>query len=70
MLLMANRMVWPSGSALATAAAPIMPVAPGRFSTMMGWPSEAASFSPISRVIASTLPPAASGTTMRIGLVG
>ncbi len=31
--------VWPSGSALATKSKPIIPPAPGLFSTTHGWPS-------------------------------
>src|SRR5262245_26015547 len=62
--------VWPSGSALATTSAPILPPAPGRFSTMTGWPRVLASSSPTARASTSTSPPAGNGAIMRMGFVG
>ena len=49
---------------------PIVPVAPGRFSTSTGWPSFAASPLERPRTSGSTAPPAGKGTTMRIGFEG
>ena len=64
------RMVYPSGVDFATASAAIFPPAPGRFSTMTGWPHDSESFAPSMRASASTAPPATKGTMMRIGLLG
>ena len=47
-----------------------MPLAPGLFSTMIGWPQASVSFGPIWRARMSEVPPAAYGTMMRIGLWG
>jgi hypothetical protein len=44
--------------------------APVLFSTMTGWPTDAESFSATTRDSASMLPPAGSGTTIRINLLG
>src|SRR5882672_9282296 len=62
--------VWPSGGALATISVPITLPAPGRLSTITGWPSAAASFAPTARDKMSAVPPAANVTMIRIGLVG
>src|SRR5262249_17212310 len=62
--------VWPSGSALATTSAPILPPAPGRFSTMTGWPRVLASSSPTARASTSTSPPAGNAAIMRMAFVG
>ena len=67
----ATIMLWPSGAALPTIAAPMAWLAPPRFSTMTCWPhavGEAAA--PTSRAITSLTPPGAAGTTMVMGLVG
>ena len=62
--------VWPSGSARATASAPTLPPAPGRFSTTNGWPSARLSRSPTARASTSASPPGANGATMRTGRLG
>ncbi len=61
--------VWPSGSAVATMRAPIVPPWPGLFSTTTA-PIETDSFCATSRAITSTGPPAPNGTIILIGLVG
>ena len=69
-VLVVMRMVWPSGAALATAAAAIMPLAPALLSTttaclvslVMDWPMARASW--------SVALPAANGTTKVMGLAG
>jgi hypothetical protein len=38
-LIVLNRNTWPSGAARATVAVPVLPEAPERFSTTIGWPS-------------------------------
>jgi len=48
----------------------VVPPAPARSSTITGWPIESWSFAPMMRAIVSTAPPAANGTTMRIGRLG
>src|SRR5690606_15524573 len=48
----------------------MLPPAPERFSTMMGWPSEARTFSASRRAVESSGPPGGYGTTKRSGLVG
>ncbi len=50
--------VCPSGAAFATASVPMMPEAPGRFSTTPGWPSRGRSRSATSRAVMSLAPPA------------
>ena len=47
-----------------------MPPAPGRFSTMMVWPSSRPSGSAIRRASVSPPPPAAKGTTRVMAWVG
>jgi hypothetical protein len=51
--------VYPSGFALATTVVPMLPPAPGRFSTTNGWPIPAASFCVMIRAIVSLAPPGA-----------
>src|SRR5262249_21360894 len=63
-------MVQPSGSDLATNAAPMVPPAPGRFSTTTGCPTCCESCSSSMRGIMSVELPAATGTTARNGFVG
>src|SRR5215469_12065675 len=58
--------VYPSGAALATEATPMLPAAPGLFSTITGEDHRCARFSATTRASASAVPPAANGTTMRI----
>jgi hypothetical protein len=55
---------------LATASAPVLPPAPARFSTMIGWPSAFAISSPTRRARTSASPPAGNGAIMRIGRLG
>src|SRR5436309_8547301 len=62
--------VYPSGSARNTASAPMLPAAPGRLSTITGWPHFSLNFSATMRGIRSALPPAGNGTTMRTGFPG
>src|SRR5262245_8288374 len=49
---------------------PIVPPAPGRFSTITGWPSCAVSFSATVRAMMSVALPGVKGTVTRIGLAG
>src|SRR5215510_13934211 len=65
-----TRIVYPSGSALATDAAPMVPPAPVRFSTTTAWPSRAASWSETVRAMMSMALPAVTGTITRSGLLG
>src|SRR2546428_5911471 len=65
-----TRSVWPSGSAFATTPAPSRVLAPGRFSTMTGWPSDADNRSASVRATMSVALPAASVVTIRTLLVG
>src|SRR5882762_2932475 len=62
--------VWPSGALLATCSVPMLPEAPGRFSTTTGWPRRAPSRSVTARALVSVTPPAAKGTTNRTGRDG
>ncbi|MOA06288.1 hypothetical protein D3C78_1259190 [compost metagenome] len=65
-----KKMMWPSGGDWATNVEAMTSLPPGLFSITTGWPSFADSLVPTSRATASVEPPAANGTTMRIGLVG
>ncbi|MNU02435.1 hypothetical protein D3C72_2461390 [compost metagenome] len=49
---------------------PMMPLAPGRFSTTTDCFSASPSFCEIRRATTSVPPPGGNGTTMRIGLLG
>ena len=62
--------VWPSAAALATASVPVMPFAPGRFSTKNDCPVWTASCCAISRAITSGAPPGPNGTIRRTGRLG
>src|SRR5688572_13550911 len=62
--------VVPSGADLATALAPIVPPAPGRFSTVTVWPHISPSFCPTVRARMSVALPAVNGTMIFTGLVG
>src|SRR5258708_8804049 len=62
--------VGPSGALLATCSVPMLPEAPGRFSTTTGWPRRAPSRSATVRALVSVTPPAAKGTTSRTGRDG
>src|SRR5258708_29794189 len=65
-----TRIVWPSGSALATAPTPMAPPPPGRFSMMMACPTLAATCSNTVRGSRSVALPVANGTTTWTRLVG
>ena len=58
------------GADCTTARPPMLPPAPGRLSTITGWPSFLPSCSPTTRATMSLAPPAAKVTIMRIGLSG
>ena len=60
--------VSPSGAALATESAPLLPPAPGLLSISTGWFQATLSFSPIRRARMSGAPPGVKVTTMCIGL--
>jgi len=49
--------VYPSGGDDATLPMPIVPPAPGRFSTMTGWPRMSFAMSAMNRAVRSLLPP-------------
>src|SRR5688572_447850 len=68
--LSVKRSVYPSGAAFATSAPATLPPAPGRFSTVTGWPSCFDSSLAMARAVMSTPPPGGNGQTMRIGLEG
>src|SRR6185503_14157441 len=70
MLMPALSRVWPSGAAFATISVPTMLPAPGRLSTMTGFPSDWASPSATIREVRSLPPPGANGATNRIGFDG
>jgi hypothetical protein len=55
---------------LATASVPIIVLAPERFSTMIGCPSDLSRYGCSSRAMMSCAAPAWVGTTMRIGRFG
>jgi len=58
-VLVASRMVWPSGADLATKVAPMAVPAPGRLSITNGLPSRCSSRRPSSRAMVSVPPPGA-----------
>ena len=49
---------------------PMMPLAPGRLSTMTGCPQASVSFCAMARTVMSTPEPAVVGSTMRMGRFG
>src|SRR5689334_5708770 len=67
---MPTPMVYPSGAAFATASVPIIPPAPGLFSTITGWPMRLRSGSARTRANVSGVEAAANGTMIRIGRCG
>jgi hypothetical protein len=75
-LLMANTplvltsSVWPSGAALATASAPMLPPAPARFSTTNGWPIASCRRLASARPTMSGVEPGGKVTTTLTGLEG
>jgi hypothetical protein len=62
--------VWPLASPRATNAAPIEPVAPGRFSTSTGCPMDCETAGESARGMRSEVLPGGKGTTIVIGRVG
>src|SRR5262249_43585222 len=60
----------PSGAAFAAACAPMMVLAPGRFSITTGCPQSWLMVWPIRRATMSLGPPAGKGTIIRIGRLG
>src|SRR5687768_9194194 len=62
--------VCPSGGALATTSVPRMVAAPGRVSTITGWPRRSESSGAIVRATVSAALAAALGATMRRGRLG
>ena len=62
--------VWPSGAALASSRAASAPLAPGRFSTVIGTPSSLVTSSASARPIRSVLPPGSWPISMLIGPLG
>ena len=62
--------VSPSAGPRATMMAATVPVPPGRFSTITGWPRIAPIGSAMMRASVSAVPPGASGTMMRSGRAG
>ncbi len=52
-----SSMVWPSGADLATRSAPMLPLAPARFSTTTGWPRLSESSWLMARAMMSDEPP-------------
>src|SRR5258705_86571 len=65
-LAAARTSVRPSGTDFATSAAPVVPPARGRFSTITLPPSAVPSSGPMARARMSGPPPAANGTMMRV----
>ncbi len=65
-----NKSVYPSAALCATACEPIVPPAPGRFSTTTFCPNFSPSFCESARARMSVAPPAGKGTIMRTGLLG
>ena len=61
---------YPSGAVLATAVAPMMVPAPGRFSTTKDLPRRCSSLWASMRAMMSVLPPGVKGTTMVTARVG
>ena len=62
--------VYPSGGDFAAISTPIVPFAPGRLSTITGWPQACVNFCAIARAVRSVPPPATKGTIKRMGLEG
>jgi hypothetical protein len=48
----------------------MVPVAPARLSTTIGWPSDLVSRSAMGRAMMSATPPGGNGTIRKIGFVG
>ncbi|MNC74835.1 hypothetical protein D3C75_1262600 [compost metagenome] len=62
--------VWPSGAARTTYSVPILPPAPGLFSTTKGWPSFCVSVFVTLRVSVSVVPPGEKATMTLTGRSG
>ena len=69
-VVMVKRAVWPSFGVRATAAAPMVPLAPTRLSTTTGLPQPVPSSCATSRAMLSVMPPAGKGTTSVTGCEG
>src|SRR3954465_1005815 len=69
LLMVPRQKVWPSGVARAQASEPILPPAPARFSTTIGWPIDLLISVLTSRAMVSDTP-AEKGTISRIGWFG
>src|SRR5258707_11747118 len=65
-----SRSVYPSALAFATAAVPIRPPAPLRFSTRTRWPRASEKAGATVRAVMSTLPLGGQGTTILTGRLG
>jgi hypothetical protein len=65
-----RRSVYPSADACTTASVAMLPEAPGRFSTVTGWPSRPDSHCAIKRPRMSLGPPAGKPTMRWIGRAG
>src|SRR5215472_117764 len=70
LLMIARNSVYPSGPDRTVSRAAIRPFAPGRFSTITGWPNDSARCAPIWRARRSGELPGGEDTRMRIGFVG
>ena len=68
--MIASRIVCPSRGALATMSLPIVPEAPGLFSTTTVCRHDSCSLVATMRASVSVAPPAGYGTTMRNGWLG
>src|SRR5687767_4623019 len=62
--------VWPSGAARPSISCAMLPPAPGRLSTVTGWPSASERRLAMMRDVVSVPPPGAKPTSMVIGRVG
>src|SRR6478672_8137335 len=69
LLIVPRQKVWPSGVARAQASEPMLPPAPARFSTTIGWPTDLLISVLTSRAMVSETP-AEKGTISRIGWFG
>src|SRR5260221_2677895 len=70
LLMSARNSVCPSGGAFAASRAAMTPFAPGRFSTITGWPKASDSLLAIWRARMSGELPATEGTRILIGRLG
>ena len=68
--LLASSSVYPSGDALATTSAAMLPLAPPRLSRTIGWPSVSVISGASGRATASAPPPGGNGITRRTGFDG